>query len=50
MLDEPDMASLYYPRSDALLIGLYNKQTPQAAKNDKASTSKGPSVGVDLDG
>ena len=25
LLDEPDMASLYYPRQDALLLALYNK-------------------------
>jgi len=25
LLDEPDMASLYYPRQDALLVALYNK-------------------------
>ena len=27
LLDEPDMASLYYPRQDALLVALYNKTT-----------------------
>ena len=48
MLDEPDMASLYYPRTDSLLLGLYNKQTPQAAKTDKATNHS--NVGVDLDG
>jgi len=33
LIDEPDAASLYYPRKDALLVALYNKTTrkvPQA--------------------
>ena len=48
MLDAPDMASLYYPRTDSLLIGLFNKQTPQAAKTESSAASK--DIGVDLDG
>lgn len=30
LLDEPDMASLYYPRTDGLLVALYNKTTKKA--------------------
>ena len=33
LIDEPDAASLYYPRKDALLVALYNKtarKVPQA--------------------
>ena len=48
MLDAPDMASLYYPRTDSLLIGLFNKQTPQAAKTESSAASK--DIGADLDG
>lgn len=28
LLQEPDVASLYYPRDDSLLLALYNKQRP----------------------
>jgi len=27
LTDEPDTASLYYPRTDALLVALYHKAT-----------------------
>ena len=28
LLPEPDMATLYYPRDDSLLLALYNKSSP----------------------
>ena len=31
LIDEPDTASLYYPRQDALLVALYNKTTRKAS-------------------
>ena len=39
LLDEPDMASLYYPRQDALLLALYNKTSkkmPQVTGGGKS--------------
>ena len=30
LIDEPDTATLYYPRTDALLVALYNKTTKKA--------------------
>jgi hypothetical protein len=36
LLDEPDMASLYYPRSDSLLVALFNKGN----RSNPSSTSK----------
>lgn len=37
LLDDPDIASLYYPRQDQLLVALFNKSAAsgeQAAKFD----------------
>ena len=38
LVDEPDTASLYYPRQDALLVALYNKTTK---KTTQVSMPKG---------
>ena len=43
LVDEPDTASLYYPRQDALLVALYNKTTkkaPQAATKGSTAPEK----------
>ncbi len=34
MLQEPDIASLYYPRDDSLLLALYNKVKGQEGPTD----------------
>ena len=43
LVDEPDTASLYYPRQDALLVALYNKttkKTPQAPAKGSSAPEK----------
>ena len=33
LLDEPEVATMYYPRTDAILIALYNKQKQPSQNN-----------------
>ena len=47
LLDEPDMATLYYPRQDALLMGLYNKAKPAQGAGAEQQES---ALGAGLDG
>jgi hypothetical protein len=35
LLSEPDVASLYYPRDDSLLLALYNKQKPTVPEGER---------------
>jgi hypothetical protein len=35
LLDEPDMASLYYPRQDSLLVALFNKGKNSTVNRDQ---------------
>ena len=41
LIDEPDTASLYYPRTDSLLVALYNKAKKRAgSKNQPVDLSE----------
>jgi len=39
LIDEPDTATLYYPRTDSLLVALYNKTTKKAPQGVLKPTS-----------
>lgn len=42
LIDEPDTATLYYPRTDALLVALYNKTTKKVPQGSKPSSAPQP--------
>ena len=50
ILDEPDTATLYYPRTDALLVALYNKTTKKAPAASSKPTSAPPADPNEPDG
>ena len=39
LIDEPDAATLYYPRTDSLLVALYNKTTNKVAQGASKPSS-----------
>ena len=39
LIDEPDAATLYYPRTDSLLVALYNKTTNKPAQGSSKPSS-----------
>ena len=50
LIDEPDAASLYYPRKDALLVALYNKTTRKVPQAGSKPTSPGATDSSEPDG
>lgn len=50
LIDEPDTATLYYPRTDALLVALYNKTTKKAPQGSLKPNSAPPADPNEPDG
>ena len=44
LIDEPDAATLYYPRTDSLLVALYNKTTNKVAQGASKPSSAPPQL------
>jgi hypothetical protein len=52
MLDKPEMATLYYPRTDSLLVTLFNRVSKKEASQPTESAVDMPEffLGEQLDG